>query len=181
MPEARELRIDRVAFTHPDAQRLVAEVQAEYVVRYGGPDETPLEPTMFDPPRGAFFVGYLDGVPVATGAWRLRGDVEVFGTRATAEVKRMYVAKSARHAGLARRMLAHLEETAHAAGAEAAILETGIAQPEAIALYESSGYVAIAGFGHYRDSPLSRCLAIALPVTGKRQSPVSPDRPGPGT
>ena len=58
MPEARELRIDRVPFTHPDAQRLVAEVQAEYVVRYGGPDETPLEPTMFDPPRGAFFVGY---------------------------------------------------------------------------------------------------------------------------
>ena len=179
MPEPRGLRIDRVALTHPDAQRLVAEVQAEYVVRYGGPDETPLEPTMFDPPRGAFFVGYLDGVPVATGAWRLRGDVEVFGTRATAEVKRMYVAQAARHRGVARRMLAHLEETALAAGAEAAILETGIAQPEAIALYESSGYVAIPGFGHYRDSPLSRCLAIALPV-GKRRSPASPDRTEPG-
>ena len=62
-------------------------------------------------------------------------------------------------------MLAHLEATAYAAGAEAAVLETGIAQPEAIALYESSGYVHVPGFGYYRDSPLSRCLAIALPTT----------------
>ena len=45
------------------------------------------------------------------------------------------------------------------------MLETGIAQPEAIALYESSGYVHVPGFGYYRDSPLSRCLAIALPTT----------------
>jgi GNAT superfamily N-acetyltransferase len=164
LPDPSEVRIDRVPFTHPDAQRLVAEVQQEYVRRYGGPDETPLEPTMFDPPRGAVFVLYVEGEPVATGAWRLRGDVEVFGTTATAEVKRMYVAPAGRGRGLARRMLAHLEATAHAAGAEAAVLETGIAQPEAIALYESSGYVPVPGFGHYRDSPLSRCLAIRLPT-----------------
>ena len=151
--------VRHVPFTHPDVQALVEEVQAEYVVRYGGPDETPLEPTMFDPPRGAFFVGYLDGVPVATGAWRLRGDVEVFGTRATAEVKRMYVATSARHAGLARRMLAHLEATAADAGIEALVLETGMKQPEAIELYRSSGYEPIPGFGHYRGSELSRCFA----------------------
>ena len=164
MPE----RIDRVPFLHPDAQLLVEEVQEEYVRRYGGRDETPLEPTMFDPPRGAFFVGYVDEVPMVTGAWRLRGDVEVFGTTATAEVKRMYVAPAARGRGLARRMLAHLERTAYDAGARAAVLETGIAQPEAIALYESSGYTPVPGFGHYRSSPLSRCLAIALPTTGER-------------
>ncbi len=167
MPEIGTERIDRVRFLHPDAQRLVAEVQAEYVRRYGGPDETPLEPTMFDAPRGAFFVGYVDGVPMATGAWRLRGDVEVFGTTATAEVKRMYVAPAGRGRGLARRMLAHLERTAYDAGARAAVLETGVAQPEAIALYESSGYTAVPGFGHYRDSPLSRCLALPLPATGE--------------
>ena len=71
----------RVSLTHEDAQRLIAEVQAEYVVRYGGEDATPLDPAMFEPPRGAFFVAYRDGVPVATGAWRLRDDVEAFGTR----------------------------------------------------------------------------------------------------
>jgi GNAT superfamily N-acetyltransferase len=155
-------RIERLPITHPDAAVLVEEVQEEYVRRYGGRDETPIDPTYFDAPRGAFFVGYLDGRPVATGAWRRRSDVQVGATTLTAEVKRMYVAPGARGLGLARAVLAHLEGTARAAGAEAMVLETGARQPEAIALYESSGYLPIPGFGHYRDSPLSRCLARSL-------------------
>jgi GNAT superfamily N-acetyltransferase len=99
---------------------------------------------------------------VATCAWRRRADVLVDGTSRSAEIKRMYVVPSARGLGLARAMLAHLEETAHAAGAEAMVLETGARQPEAIALYESSGYLPIPGFGFYRDSPISRCLARSL-------------------
>jgi GNAT superfamily N-acetyltransferase len=150
------------SITDPDAARLVEEVQAEYVVRYGSRDETPLEPGYFDPPAGAFFVGYLDGVPVATGAWRRRGDVDALGSSLTAEIKRMYVAPGARGRGLARIMLAHLERTARDVGAEVMILETGLAQPEAIALYESSGYLPIAGFGYYKDAPLSRCMARSL-------------------
>lgn len=161
------LRIERVPYEHPDAQLLVEEVQAEYVRRYGGRDETPIDSTAFDPPGGAFFVGYLvtgDGadLPVATGAWRLRSDVEALGSRRTAEGKRMYVAASARRAGHARAMLAHMERTATEAGAEVMILETGAPQPEGIALYESSGYVRIPGFGHYAWSEDNRCFARRL-------------------
>jgi GNAT superfamily N-acetyltransferase len=148
-----------VPFMHPDAQRLVEEVQAEYVVRYGGRDNTPLDPQAFEPPDGLFLVAYRDGVPVATGAWRRRDDVEVFGTRRTAEIKRMYVTPQARGTGLARRMLARLEDTAADGGSEAMVLETGTAQPEAMALYESSGYARIESFGHYRWSPSNRCYA----------------------
>jgi GNAT superfamily N-acetyltransferase len=148
--------------THPDAALLVEDVQQEYIVRYGNRDETPLEARYFDPPNGAFFVGYLDGKPVASGAWRRRRDVIVDGNDNTAEIKRMYVAQSARGQGLARAMLAHLEATAHAAGAEVMILETGDVQPEAIALYESSGYTPIPGFGFYRDYPQVRCFARPL-------------------
>jgi ribosomal protein S18 acetylase RimI-like enzyme len=153
----------RVPLDHADAQRLIAEVQAEYVVRYGGADSTPLDVQMFEPPGGSFFVAYRDGEAVATGAWRRRNDVEVFGTRQTAEIKRMYVAPAGRRAGLARRMLAHLERTAAAQGAEAMILETGTAQPEAMALYESAGYTPIPSFGYYRDAPENRCYALRLP------------------
>lgn len=155
-------RIVRVPITHPDAARLVEEVQQEYVARYGGRDETPLEPTYFEPPDGAFFVGYLDDRPVATGAWRRRHDVAVDGTTEAAEIKRMYVAAGARRRGLARAMLAHLEQTARQAGAEVMILETGLGQPEAIALYESSGYTQVACYGHYKDSPLARSFARKL-------------------
>ncbi|HRK45585.1 MAG TPA: GNAT family N-acetyltransferase [Nocardioides sp.] len=160
------LEIVRVGYGHPDAMLLIDEVQAEYVVRYGGPDETPLDPLMFEPPQGSFYVGYLDfdrvRTPAVTGAWRMHHEVEAFGTRHTAEVKRMYVVPTARARGLARIMLAHLEAAAAQAGAEAMILETGSAQPEAIALYKSSGYTPIPSFGIYRDSPLNRCFAKPL-------------------
>jgi GNAT superfamily N-acetyltransferase len=165
MVEIPRWRVERVPITHPDAALLVEEVQEEYVLRYGGRDETPIEPTYFEDPMGAFFVGYLAEDPVATGAWRRRADVEVAGTRLTAEVKRMYVVPRARRLGLARAMLAHLEDTARAAGAEAMVLETGIRQPEALTLYESSGYTHVRGFGFYKDAPLSRCLARSLVVS----------------
>lgn len=155
-------RVERVPITHPDATLLVEEVQGEYVRRYGGRDETPIDPAYFEEPMGAFFVGYRDDAPVAIGAWRRRTDVEVDGSRQTAEVKRMYVAPPERRLGLARAMLAHLEGTAHAAGAEVMVLETGVRQPEAITLYESAGYVLVPGFGFYKDSPISRCFARPL-------------------
>jgi GNAT superfamily N-acetyltransferase len=155
-------RVSRLPITHPDAASLVEEVQGEYVARYGGRDETPLDPSYFEPPAGAFFVGRLDGRPVATGAWRRRQDVRFAGTWATAEIKRMYVVPDVRGRGLARAMLDHLEQTARQAGAEAIVLETGLRQPEAIELYTTSGYVPTAGFGFYKDAPLSRCFGKSL-------------------
>jgi len=157
-----DLLLVQVPFGHPDAIRLINAVQQEYVARYGGMDETPLEHAMFDPPQGSFFVGYLGDAVVATGAWRRRDDVMAMDSTSTAEIKRMYVAPAGRGRGVARAMLVHLEATASAAGAEVAILETGIEQPEAIALYESSGYVPVPKFGFYRDSDLSRCYGKRL-------------------
>ena len=150
-------RIERLPITHPDSQLLVEAVQEEYVVRYGGRDESPVAPADFEDPLGQFFVGYLDGQAVATGAWR-RSSVTALGAATTAEVKRMYVVPAAQRRGLARRMLAHLEATAAAEGIQALVLETGMRQPEAIELYLSSGYEPIPGFGHYCGSELSRCF-----------------------
>jgi GNAT superfamily N-acetyltransferase len=158
--------IRRTPFTDPVAQALVAELQQEFVVRYGNPDETPLDPAQFDAPSGAFFVGWVDlgggSEPVSTGAWRLRPDVTALGGRVAAEVKRMYVVPRAQRRGLARLMLAHLESTAAEAGADVMVLEMGLAQPEAIALYEASGYVPVEGFGYYRDSPTVRYFGRRL-------------------
>lgn len=156
------LRVERVPFTHPDAVALIDKVQAEYTNRYGGPDETPLDPTMFDAPSGAFYVGYLEDSPVAMGGWRLRADVTAFGRCRPAEIKRMYVATRGRRTGLARQILATLELTAREAGADLMVLETGLRQPEAIALYTSSGYEPIEGFGYYRWSPLVRYFGKPL-------------------
>jgi GNAT superfamily N-acetyltransferase len=143
------------AYDSPGAQQLINAVQAEYVVRYGGPDDSPVDPAEFAPPRGRFMVGYLDGEPVATGGFRRHADGDV-------EIKRMYVVPAARGRGIARAILAALEDRARGLGATRVVLETGEVQPEAIQLYETSGYTPIEGFGHYKDAPLSRSYAKSL-------------------
>ncbi|QRP44497.1 GNAT family N-acetyltransferase [Amycolatopsis sp. FDAARGOS 1241] len=150
------MEIRPVAYDHPDATKLMAEVQLEYVRRYGSEDSTPMEAAQFAPPRGLFLVGYLDGAPVASGAWRAHDGPAPAFRPGDVELKRMYVVESARGNGFARAMLAELERTARAAGRRRAVLETGTEQPEAIALYGSSGYTAIPGFGMYKDEPESR-------------------------
>lgn len=137
------------------ANELIAEVQAEYVVRYGGPDDTPVDPQEFAGPQGAFMVLSVDGEPAGMIGLRRRNDDDV-------EVKRMFVRSTFRGRGLARQLMSWAEDKARELGYQRIILETGMAQPEAMGLYESSGYEAIPGFGYYKDSPESRCYAKSL-------------------
>jgi len=143
-----------VAYESAVAGELIEEVQLEYVARYGGRDDSLVNPAEFAPPRGLFLVGYEDGVAAVCGGWRSHGTYS--------EVKRMYVRKAARGRGLARAMLAELERTALAAGHDRMILETGSRQPEAVALYRSAGYTDSPPFGHYANAPLAVHLGKTL-------------------
>lgn len=162
------MNIRRVSFDHPDAVKLNDEVQAEYHVRYGdGGDATVVDPSDFAPPNGAYLIAYDElGSPVATGGWRARDANEEGNLDGDAEVKRMYVVDGMRGRGLARRILAALEEDARAAGRLRMVLETGTKQPEAIALYTSSGYEPCEKFGFYRFHEDSRCFAKSLRGAG---------------
>ncbi|GHF54875.1 N-acetyltransferase [Kitasatospora xanthocidica] len=150
-------------YAHPDAQALSAEVQQEYVRRYGDPDFTEMSAEDFEAPAGLFLIAYLDGRPVACGGWRAK---EAGGAdelrEGDAELKRMFVVPDARGRGLARAVLRRLEQTAVEAGRTRFILETGTQQPEAIALYKSEGYTAIRKFGYYKEHPLAVCLGKEL-------------------
>ena len=141
----------------PDALTLIELVQGEYVLRYGGRDEAPIDVAEFLPPAGLFLVARLDGAAAGCGGWRNLGD-------GRAEIKRMFTVAEHRNRGVARAVLAELEHTAAAAGIKELVLETGTVQPEAIALYESSGYQPVDGFGYYAGRPLSRSF-------GKRVAP----------
>ncbi|WP_091672230.1 GNAT family N-acetyltransferase [Amycolatopsis marina] len=155
-----EIRV--VPYDDADARKLMDEVQQEYVRRYGEPDISPMDPAEFAPPRGLFLVGYEDGTPVATGAWRAHDGPPPALLPGDAELKRMYVARTARGRGYARAVLAELERTAAEAGRLRAVLETGTEQPEAIALYRSSGYRDMQKYGLYKDDERSLCLAKSL-------------------
>jgi GNAT superfamily N-acetyltransferase len=156
------LQLRVVPFADPQVQQLVDEVQAYYVAIYGGPDESPIVDGEFEPPRGGFVLATDPRGPVAMGGWRHRSDLRTRFDAPVAEVKRMYVSPRARRRGISRIVLAELERTAMAAGAQMMVLETGIVQEDAIALYLSCGYTRTIDFGHYADSDLSRCYAKAL-------------------
>ncbi|MEU2059800.1 GNAT family N-acetyltransferase [Streptomyces sp. NPDC013455] len=156
--------IRRVRFDHPDAVKLNDEVQAEYHLRYGdGGDATVLDAADFLPPRGVYLIAYDEhDRPVATGGWRSQDENGEGNQDGDAELKRMFVVAEMRGRGLARRMLTALEDDARAAGRTRMVLETGTKQPEAIALYTSSGYTPCAKFGFYREYEDSRCFAKRL-------------------
>ncbi|WP_190132185.1 GNAT family N-acetyltransferase [Streptomyces mashuensis] len=154
------MRMIPVAYDHPDAVKLADQAQELYAGLYGGGDATPLDPAQFRPPRGLYLIVYdAGGEAVACGGWRAMDRNGGGYADGDAELKRMYVVPRMRGRGLARRVLAALEDDARRAGRRRMVLETGSRQPEAISLYLSSGYApAAAKFGLYRDHEGSRCF-----------------------
>jgi putative acetyltransferase len=132
------------------ATRLIHALCSEVGARYGAP-RSPFSPDEGLAARTAFVVARLGGQPIGCGALRRIDE-------ATAEVKRVYVAPSGRRRGIARRILHALEQLAAGFNYRAIRLGTGSEQPEAIRLYESSGYHRIAAYGHYIGDPLSVCF-----------------------
>ena len=149
--------LERTPLPCPDADALILELNAELSARYpeDGACHFRLDPEEVGPGRGAFLIARVDGAPVGCGAVRLIEPT-------TVEVKRMYVQPSLRGRGVARAVLTGLESAAADLGARRMVLETGVRQPEAIALYQRAGFARIAPFGEYVDSPLSVCMGKDL-------------------
>jgi GNAT superfamily N-acetyltransferase len=157
-----EFRLQPVPYEHPDVATLEQAAQQFYVQIYGSPDETPFTTADFTPPHGAFLVGYLDEQAVAMGGWRFRTPGVPRVARRPAEIRRMFVRECVRGRGFARLVLAALEASAAAAGADWMLLETGQPQVAAVGLYRSSGYVDVERFGYYADSDMALNLGRPL-------------------
>jgi GNAT superfamily N-acetyltransferase len=143
-------------FDDPEAAALVDALLDDLAVRYGGRDAFHPDPDSLAPPDGIFVVARVGGVSAGCGGFRRFAD-------GVAEIKRMYVVPEARGRGVARALLADLEARARALGYSSIRLETGTNQPEAMALYQRAGYRTMVPYGHYRESPMSRCFEKDLP------------------
>ena len=128
---------------HPHAQHCLRAYFAELDRRFEAgfdPARSLLPDAMtLRPPTGLLVVATLRGEPVGCGALWFHGGQP-------AEIKRMWVAGSARGLGVGRRLLADLEARGADRGAAAIRLETNRALVEAISLYRSAGYVEIAPY-----------------------------------
>jgi GNAT superfamily N-acetyltransferase len=156
------LRIEAVPYDGDAAARLVPDLYVDIAERYAGDGEdddhdpaTEVSADDFTPPLGVFLVAFLGEEPVGcAGIHRFDEGV--------AELKRMYVVPAARGRGVARALLRGLEAAAAELGFRRVRLETGLRQPEAMALYGSAGYGVIEPYGYYRESPLSVCYEKTL-------------------
>ena len=132
-----------------DARALIEELEAYLIPlsppesRHGYSIEKLIEEEV------PFFIMRDKGTPIGCGG------VKLFGAD-YGEIKRMYVRPQFRGLGFAKLMLDHLTEYSRSHGVAKLRLETGIAQHEAIALYERSGFRSIPPFGEYKPDPLSR-------------------------
>jgi GNAT superfamily N-acetyltransferase len=157
MNDEATFTIERFDILSHTARTLIEALNAELSSRYpeDGATHFRLDPDEVADGRGAFLVASRAGKPVGCGAVR-----RIEGR--TGEIKRMYVRLEERGRGLGRALLAALEAEAQALGITRLVLETGVRNPEALALYEQAGFSPIAPFGEYVDSPLSVCMGKDL-------------------
>ena len=134
---------------------LIEQLDAELNERYPGEPVNGIDPEAFRLAGGYFVLAQRDSRPVGCGAFRPHDPDSV-------EIKRMFVLPEFRGRGVARLILAALEAEARRRGYRRGVLETGIRQPEAIALYRAGGYTEIEAFGPYVGSEHSVCFGKAL-------------------
>jgi DNA-binding MarR family transcriptional regulator/GNAT superfamily N-acetyltransferase len=129
---------------HTHAQHCLREYVVEVDRRFeGGFDPSrsiSADAPELRPPAGLLLVATLHTEPIGCGALKLHDG-------APTEIKRMWVAGSARGLGVGRRLLAELEAHAAARSSSPIVrLETNKTLTEAIALYRSAGYTEVAPF-----------------------------------
>jgi GNAT superfamily N-acetyltransferase len=155
---AETITIARAELASDVSRALIGALNAELSGIYPEPGATHfnLDPEDVTGGRGTFLIVYREGTPIGCGALRVL-DAE------TAELKRMYVSPSVRGTGLGRRLVIALEAEARALGVQRLVLETGIRQVAALALYRATGFEPIPLFGEYLRSPeTSICLGKDL-------------------
>lgn len=132
------------ADAHWCLEQYFAEIDERFEDGFDPALSTLPDATELTPPVGLFLVARLRNRPIGCGALRFHGT-------GPADIKRMWIAPSARSIGLGRRLLHELEQRAREAGVSIIRLETNRALQEAIALYRRSGYVEVEAFNdeHY--------------------------------
>jgi ribosomal protein S18 acetylase RimI-like enzyme len=114
-------------------------------------------------PHGALLIARRGGAVVGCGGLRLLAD-------GVGEIKRVFVAPSARGHGLGRRLMLELEKLAQAEGVHTLRLDTRSDLTEARALYTALGYIEVPAFneGQYAQHWFAKDLRG---ITGRNEAP----------
>lgn len=148
------IRILRTDSDNSDFRELVKLLDADLAIRDGAEHSFYAQFNKVDKIREVV-VAYIDEKAVGCGAFKEYAPQ-------IAEIKRMYVLENMRGRGIAGEILAELESWAKELSFTECILETGLKQPEAIRLYQKSGYEIIPNYGQYEGVENSLCMKKVL-------------------
>jgi putative acetyltransferase len=143
-------KLVRTDSDNADFRELVALLDADLAIRDGAEHSFYAQFNKVDAIRHVV-VAYDGETAVGCGAFKVyEGE--------TAEIKRMFVREDVRGRGIAGEILAELEAWAKEQEFAECILETGVKQPEAIRLYQKSGYEKMTSYGQYLNVANSVCM-----------------------
>ena len=148
------LRLIRTTSDNPDFRALVQLLDYDLGARDGADHAFYAQFNKVDAIKHVV-VAYQEEKPVGCGAFKeFSGEL--------VEIKRMYVQPDRRGHGVAAAILAELEQWARELHYKGCVLETGMKQPEAIRLYQKSGYLRIPNYGQYVGVENSVCMQKGL-------------------
>jgi GNAT superfamily N-acetyltransferase len=144
------IRLLRTDSSHADFQALVIELD-RYLAKTDG-DEHAFY-SQYNKSDGLKYVvlAYDGDKAVGSGAIKHFADDVM-------EVKRMYVHPDARGQGVASLVLRELENWATELSYKKCLLETGVKQLEAVALYRKNAYEVVPNYGQYEGMENSICF-----------------------
>ena len=144
------LSLIRANFNNTDFNELVRLLDQELSIRDGAEHSFYAQFNKIDKIREVV-VAYQNEIATGCGAFK------EFAPN-VAEIKRMYVRENVRGRGIAVEILSELETWAKELNFSECVLETGLKQPEAIRLYQKSGYEIIPNYGQYVGVENSVCM-----------------------
>jgi putative acetyltransferase len=148
------INLTRTSSDNSDFRELVLLLDRELQIRDGDEHSFYAQFNKIDKIRHVV-VAYEDGAAVGCGS------IKEYENGA-AEIKRMFVREELRGRGIAKGVLLELETWARELNFSECVLETGLKQPEAIALYQKSGYAVIPNYGQYAGMENSVCMKKSL-------------------
>ena len=149
-----EINLLRTDSDNADFRELVALLDADLAIRDGAEHSFYAQFNRIDKIREVV-VAYENEKAIGCGAFK-------YYEKETAEIKRMYVREENRGRGIAGKILKELESWAKEMNFSECVLETGLKQPEAIGLYQKSGYEKIPSYGQYLNVQNSVCMRKVL-------------------
>ena len=144
MPTDKIIEVIRADPREAKIRKLIESLDVYMLALYPSESTHRVDTTILASRNARFFCALCDGMLVGCGGILIEDDY--------AEVKRIFVSPKARGRGIGRKLMERLEVESRQLGFKLLRLETGIYQPEALALFKAMGFIPRLSFGDYPNN-----------------------------